>query len=249
MNASTQKKANWYHTTIAAILICTSVFFFTPKPADALVLAIIAAQSAATLAVSVVVTAVVADAIILCAVGIICGGGGGGGEPANSCNANKGNSCNSSPNYCGKTNTGTISCSGSCSATPPSDYTGSCSVSSNYCGQPGGGDLRCDGTCVNTTPPPPDTNCNNFTLGDDALNIAPPLVRKGADVVISWDLGLNFPTNCTLEGPNLGGFTFGPNDQTGSVTVTVTGPHRYTLTCGTESISKDVRILPELYET
>ena len=41
--------------------------------------------------------------------------------PAQVCTANAGAACPSSPNFCGQTTTGTYSCSGSCSATTPSD--------------------------------------------------------------------------------------------------------------------------------
>lgn len=52
-----------------------------------------------------------------------------------SCSPQAGNSCPSSANNCGATNTGTIQCDGSCSASAPSnvDLSGTCSSATNSC--------------------------------------------------------------------------------------------------------------------
>lgn len=132
----------------------------------------------------------------------------------------------------------------------PPDYTDDCITGpSNYCGVYAPAQIYCDGTCQTRGPVPADDTCTDFPLGEDALIITPPIVRDGNDVTISWDLGLNYPTNCTLTGPNLGSFSFAASDATGSVDVTVTGPHRYVLECGTAGTIEDVRLLPSIEES
>ncbi|MBX4209465.1 hypothetical protein KW799_02135 [Candidatus Parcubacteria bacterium] len=82
----------------------------------------------------------------------------GGGKPADSqscnpdscCAAGTGNSCTSGANSCGQTNSGTIQCDGSCSASAPANpggYGDSCSSGANSCGDVNGGTIQCDGSC------------------------------------------------------------------------------------------------------
>lgn len=84
--------------------------------------------------------------------------GGGGGDR---CSSSQGSSCTSGENTCGMTNSGTIGCSGSCSASTPSDDLcsscvaeegESCTSASNSCGLTEGGTISCDGSCSATTP-------------------------------------------------------------------------------------------------
>ncbi|MFT5849210.1 MAG: hypothetical protein ACI9H6_000010 [Patiriisocius sp.] len=98
----------------------------------------------------------------------------------------------------------------------------------------------------------PDTECRDKPLPGNALTIIPDIVRVDGSVVIGWDTGTNHQTNCTLEGAGLpAGFTIG--SRTGSVTIDpVTGPHRYTLTCGPSADATEtevVRIVPIQFET
>jgi hypothetical protein len=108
----------------------------------------------------------------------------------------------------------------------------------------------CGGSC--SAPPFPDTQCRNKPLGEPALVITPVIVRIGNTVDITWDTGTNHPTNCSLTGSGIpSGFTV--TTRTGTVeTEAVTGPHRYTLSCGVPSqanSSVDLRVLPVIFES
>lgn len=243
---SQSKKITRFHTFVATVLIIASVFFFTaPKDADAIVLIAVLATSV-TVTAGLVITAIVIDGIILCAAGVICGDGGSVGSDG--CYNTMGTECRSEENSCEEFNVGTIQCDGTCSVAAPSDYTGN-ECPSNYCGMTGGGQELCDGTCEGGTPVP-DTECTDLPLPDDALVIEPPIVRTGDDIAVSWNLGLNYPTNCTIEGPGIDVTFTGPEDATGTVEgITVTGPHRYELTCGTSYRAEDVQLLPEIYDS
>lgn len=79
---------------------------------------------------------------------------GGGG--ADTCSSSAGSSCTSSANSCGMTDTGTIGCTGGCSASTPSDSLcsvcaatqgNSCASSANSCGITNSGTVTCDGSC------------------------------------------------------------------------------------------------------
>lgn len=82
---------------------------------------------------------------------------GGGGD----CSPDEGSSCTSGENSCGMTSAGTISCSGLCSASIPSDDLcfscvaedgESCASAANSCGLTDGGTIGCDGSCSAVTP-------------------------------------------------------------------------------------------------
>lgn len=159
------------------------------------------------------------------------GGSGGGACDGNECDAPVcvTSTCNTSAtNYCKVAIRGTRS---SC------DFSGGFSVAP---------------ICRVTAPSAPaDTTCVNYPLDQDtALVLDPTIVRTGNETTISWDLGdMNYPPACTLTGHGLDTFVFKPEDKTGSTVVTVTGPHQYTLTCGTSEVRKDIRVLPVLYES
>lgn len=85
-------------------------------------------------------------------------GGGGGGDD---CSSSAGSPCTSAENTCGMTDTGTIDCGGSCSASTPSDSLcsacvadvgDSCSSAENSCGLTDSGTVSCDGFCSASTP-------------------------------------------------------------------------------------------------
>lgn len=74
------------------------------------------------------------------------------------CTANSGQSCTSSANACGQTNTGTYDCAGVCSASTPSNpagYGNACTSAANACGVTSSGTIQCDGSCSATTPANP----------------------------------------------------------------------------------------------
>ncbi len=85
-----------------------------------------------------------------------------------SCVPTQGTSCTSTPNSCGATQSGTVRCDGSCSATSPATPAGlgiSCFSFSNVCGQiRSNGTIQCNGSCSSTPPPLPagfGTSCNS----------------------------------------------------------------------------------------
>jgi hypothetical protein len=83
-------------------------------------------------------------------------------SPPPSCVANTGSSCTSSANACGMTNTGTIQCSGSCSASAPSDSECiSFSVTPNATNE--GDPVTITWSCVND----PSASGLNFSTGGD----------------------------------------------------------------------------------
>ncbi|MFT5849934.1 MAG: hypothetical protein ACI9H6_000762 [Patiriisocius sp.] len=185
----------------------------------------------------------------------VCGARNTGVRTCGTCSASTPSapitSCASSANFCGQTNQSARRQCGVCSGgSPPSDYIGSCSSPANYCGMVNSSArIRCDNVCIGSTPA--NTLCTGLPLdADDALVISPSIVREGDDITISWDLGMNYPPVCTLTGSHISPtFSFGAGDRTGSMTITVTGPHQYTLSCGSSEVIKTVRILPALFET
>jgi hypothetical protein len=108
-------------------------------------------------------------------------------------------------------------------------------------------------TCeVGTSWDTSDGRCLGIPAGPLTITLNPSLVRKGNTTVISWDTGVHPATNCTITGSSLpDGFTL--TTQTGSVeTLPITGPHRYTLSCGPSPEANqfvDVRVLPTIYES
>ena len=71
------------------------------------------------------------------------------------CAADNGQSCNSSANSCGQTNSGTYDCSGNCSASTPGtgNYGNSCASAANSCGMTSySGTIQCNGSCSSATP-------------------------------------------------------------------------------------------------
>ncbi len=248
-----------YKTFMAVMLIVSMLIFTPPKRTDGFILMIIGVAS---------VGQIIADILILCALGIICGDGDGGTTdvgpgptcPAGqtcACVAEQGQSCGYR-NACGvdgPTN-GTIDCQGICrNATLANEYTGpSCESSANICGMTSTGNLHCTNGSCNAGPTPSDSLCTSQPLGPGSVVINPTVVRIGETVTISWDTGTNYPPLCTITGTDIGGpgintYTFAANEQTGSRTVTVSGPHQYTLTCGTVSATETVMVLPTLYES
>ena len=124
--------------------------------------------------------------------------------------------------------------------------TGDSCTATNYCGMTGTGIVESSGFC--TALPPPDTACTNGALPDDALVIDPPITKINDDISLLWDIGtFNHPPNCTLSGPQIG--TIILSTQTGSTTVTVLGPHVFTLTCGTAQVQAKVRLISLPFET
>lgn len=84
-----------------------------------------------------------------------------GGDGGDRCSTIWGSSCISAENSCGMTNSGTVSCSGLCSASTPSDSLCSicaddvgeaCTSTENSCGLTGSGAISCDGSCSAVTP-------------------------------------------------------------------------------------------------
>ena len=100
-----------------------------------------------------------------CAAGQCCSGTACVAEPSDF-----GDSCESDPNECGATNSGTIQCGGSCSAVKPSDcaagqccsgtacvaepsdFGDSCESDPNECGATNWGTIQCDGECSAVKP-------------------------------------------------------------------------------------------------
>lgn len=228
---------------LAGCLMCSLLFFTTPKPSEAAVIIITGLITVGT---------VIADAIILCA--LFCPSGGGNSGTEVSCEASDiGQSCTlteSCPMGSEETFTGTWVDAGGSTCNCNVNYP---SCPANYCGMSAGGNYVCN-DCVddngNSLPTPADEACTNLDLPDDALVIEPPIVRTGDDIAVSWNLGLNYPSNCTIEGPGIDVTFTGPEDATGTVEgITVTGPHRYELTCGTSYRAEDVQLLPEIYDS
>lgn len=249
-------RAPWIKSILISIMIMAMVFTATPKQSDGIILLIVAASVAAPLAIGAVIAIVVADIVLICVLGGLgCGGGDGSGSLGSGsgslgsglCDAAEGNPCSGPNSSCpSQSLTGVLGCDGISCIIDPSSLP-SCTSSANYCSMTNSGNSSC-GTCDAVTPP--DTDCAGIPLTDDSLILTPWLVRKGDDVTISWNLNMNFPTNCTLTGSNLSGFAFTdttPNE--GSVMVTVSGPHRYALECMGDSIIKDLKVLPALYES
>ena len=100
-----------------------------------------------------------------CAAGQCCSGTACVAEPSDF-----GDSCESDPNECGATNSGTIQCGGECSAVKPadcaagqccsgtacvakpSDFGDSCESDPNECGATNSGTIQCDGECSAVKP-------------------------------------------------------------------------------------------------
>lgn len=141
--------------------------------------------------------------------------------------------------YCA---TGVICGGGGGGTASPDD---SCTAE-NYCGMTGSGTIESDGFC--NASPPPDSECTSAPFPEDPLVLDPPVVNIGDEETIIWDVGPeNFPANCTLSGPQIGSMSL--PSQTGSTTITVQGPHVYTLECGDTRAQIQLRLLGAIYET
>lgn len=100
------------------------------------------------------------------------------------------------------------------------------------------------------------TNEGNETASDQilvapseqvALTATPRYVRSGEDVTLSWNVGANDPASCDITGPN---YSSGQLSGTvGSTDVAIAGESTFTLSCGDETDSETVRILPRIQET
>ncbi len=251
---STTQRLPRYKSFIAILLIVSMLGLMPPKRTDGFIVALIAGFSFGTL---------VADLIVLCALGIICGNGNGGTTtvnppppPGGGCAPQQGQAC-ALRNACGVVgpSDGTIDCNGICrGATVANEYTGpSCTSAANICGMTNTGQSHCTNNSCNATKPA-DNLCTNQPLGPGAVSISPTVVRVGDTVTVSWDVGTNYPPNCTITGPRIGGpttntYTLLANERTGSRTITVQGPHQYTVTCGTATATESVIVLPNLYES
>ncbi|MFT7507204.1 MAG: hypothetical protein ACI92I_000344 [Acidimicrobiales bacterium] len=241
MNLQTKK-------IVTVLLILTLMVSFPPKRSDAIVLILTQIISVVT---------IVLDAIILCAV--FCVGDGGSTATEVTCEAGDvGTSCNATDTCSdGSTSdipgTWTSEGSGSCTCRP--NLT-ACSPA-NYCNMKNTGIASC-GSCYaangEVVTAPSDSLCVE-NLSDNALSINPPLVRNNGTATLVWNVGSNYPADCTLEGPHISNPFAAVTEanalsfQMGTIEINpVTGPHNYTLTCRTSSISKQIRILPAFEE-
>ena len=132
---------------------------------------------------------------------------------------------------------------------------GPCTIS--ICGDSVPGNIQeGDGGECGCTPNDPNIDindqCSIYPLGDPPLTITPAILRTGDTATITWDIGENSAADCTLQGPHLDILEIADTvttDGVGSVDVTVTGPHVYTLTCSvdgeSETASAQVRIAGE----
>jgi len=84
------------------------------------------------------------------------------------CSVGYGDSCTSSSNSCGDTDSGTIQCDGTCSATTPAErsvWNNACTSNPNSCGQTNSGFTDCFGICDATTPSDPTGYGDSCTIG------------------------------------------------------------------------------------
>ncbi len=138
---------------------------------------------------------------------------------------------------------------GGCSA----NYTQPCTTGMNYCGDSNSGTYLCNGVC-SVSAAPEDAQCQ-YELPEDPIIFTPALVRRGDTINVAWDVGQNYPPNCTITGKDIGGAgdnerTLSENEATGNVDVVVTDPHTYKIECtGGYNASATVRIVSSLQET
>jgi len=122
-----------------------------------------------------------------------------------------GNACTSAPNACGSTNSGTINCSGNCTATTPPNppnYGNACTSAPNACGSTNSGTINCSGSCTATTPadPPNLGNVCNSSPNDCGQTSAGTIVCPGScNAIIPSDPPL-YGNACTST-PNSCGMT------------------------------------------
>jgi len=98
--------------------------------------------------------------------------------------SNYGQSCTSTANSCGQTNSGTYDVNGNCTAsTPPNpgNLGQSCASSANACGQTSGGTYQCNGSCSASAPP--NSSCPQPA---DVSSISASCNSTGNLVVFSW---------------------------------------------------------------
>ena len=194
----------------------------------------------------------------------------------NVCVSNVGAVCQGLENACGETNTGTVLCNGTCSASIPAnpDYYGvACVSEENSCFIVGHGTIDCDNECNATVPsvdvcPNPiipssttdegeDTNIG-FRTSDNSY-----WVVKDKTKILVWD-NIENATTCTVSGPD--DFTYTESyteEESTSGTIsgsTETPPidrqSQFTLTCSngegsdasTTSSSLIIRLIPKFEE-
>src|SRR3989344_2122646 len=156
------------------------------------------------------------------------GGGSGGGSGGGGLPANFGESCTSSANSCGMTETGTILTNGLCSATPPPN---------SLCGGASSGTAQCtdgvDNDGDGLTDYPNDPGCESLSDGgeqsataDAAIQALPTLVFSGESSVVNWNA--SNVTGCTVIGTNGDSWTGAGGSRTTSAIVETTA---YVLSC------------------
>jgi hypothetical protein len=156
-----------------------------------------------------------------------------------------GNTCTSAANNCGSTNSGTINCAGTCSATRPADTSCTCQSLPNNCGNTNTGTLV-GGVCNATRPAdeicptPTPTTINSFRA-------SPKFVATGKSARLFWEVTGNF-SSCSIS------YTTNTNPSAVSVVGSLTsrqasidtGPitekRFYLLTCGANEAIADVSV-------
>ncbi|HUY05173.1 MAG TPA: hypothetical protein VMV62_00400, partial [Candidatus Paceibacterota bacterium] len=114
-----------------------------------------------------------------------------------SCVPSYNSACTSPANACGQTNTGTYSCTGTCSASTPSNpagYGSACTSAANACGQTNTGTYTCSGTCSASTPS--NSSCPGPTA---SLSASPTSVAYGGQATLYWSE--TNATSCSAGGP------------------------------------------------
>jgi hypothetical protein len=207
-------------------LFCISAFSAPLKSRGAIILAIVAVVA--------VVDYVSCDVNIVwgCHGGGFGGGRGGGGVQ----------SCTSSANGCGMTNSGRI-VGGACNATTPSNtQCPTCTSGQNACGQTNSGNIL-GGTCSASTPP--NSSCPAPAFGGDSAFFAQPsTIGVGMSTTLNWSV--TNATECSVTGDN--GFSALHKPITGSIsTGVVSVSTTFTITCqngnGGPQGSKSIRVI------
>ena len=270
-----EHKIPFYKAAIITLMLSFTIFTAVPNDADAFLLAL------GVLIGGSVVATIVFEAIIWCI--LLCGGSNGGGSVTHTCNEDDvGRTCDATI-QCPDSSTETYGAFIEWAQGSPTGVdanglqTGECAcvitgglppcANTNYCGTGDGGAGVCGGCydvanssggsltnadAVNTTPP--DSDCQ-FALTPDSLLIEPPIARLGDTVTVRWNIGENFPGNCSLTGAQITDpFTTvasNPRSQElGTIDVTAGGPHHYELVCsGAGTIKKDLKILPDIQDS
>ncbi len=158
--------------------------------------------------------------------------------PTTSCVSNQGATCTSSTNACGKSNSGTIQCDGSCSAHAPSNN--SCTytcwdgtvVTGSLANCPAcpTGWTKVGNSCV--PPPPPSFNSFRTVDGFNAsghLQVRPTLIRQGDKVKVYWNV--NNVRDCRVTGTNGDSWNAKLSGTSGKTSSAITGRTTYTMFC------------------